>query len=251
MTLIQAEIKEGILILKLDNGIPNPLGSLLLKEISMYLDDVRQSKDISGVIITSMNDKFFSIGLDVPELYPMDKSEFKRFYTSFNKLCIDLYTLPVPTMAAISGHATGGGCCLALSCDHRLMVEGKKVIGLNEVRIGVPVPFPVACILRDLVGGRRSGDIMESGGFYNPETARDMELVDYVTPSETLLEVAVKKIATLNSYSAQAWKQLKQFRVDSVIQRINGSLTEKEEYFIKCWFSEETRRLMKEALSKF
>jgi len=46
----------------------------------------------------------------------------------------------MPTACAVAGHATGGGNIFALAGDYRFMVEGRKVIGLNEVNLGVPVP---------------------------------------------------------------------------------------------------------------
>ncbi|MFH2057592.1 MAG: enoyl-CoA hydratase-related protein [Pseudomonadota bacterium] len=70
------------------------------------------------------------------------------FFQRFNQLTLDLYTLPLPTACAISGHAIGGRNILALTGDYRFMAEGKKRIGLNEIQLGVPVPYLADLILR-------------------------------------------------------------------------------------------------------
>ena len=53
----------------------------------------------------------------------------------------------MPTACAIVGHATAGGAIFALSSDFRFMSTGRKFIGFNEVKIGVPVPYPADLFL--------------------------------------------------------------------------------------------------------
>ena len=58
-----------------------------------------------------------------------------------------LYALPKPLVAAVTGAAVAGGCILALTADHRILGQGSP-IGLNEVRVGVPLPWWVLTLLR-------------------------------------------------------------------------------------------------------
>ena len=141
MALTQYDRVNSIGILRLDNGVTNALNLQLVDEITEILEEIHKDQNCLGLILTSANDKFFSIGFDVPSLYPLEPEEFERFYKRFNRICLGLYSLLIPTVAAITGHATGGGCILALCCDFRYMTEGKKSIGLPEIKLGVPVPF--------------------------------------------------------------------------------------------------------------
>ena len=59
-----------------------------------------------------------------------------------------LYALRKPVVAAIGGHAVAGGCILALTADYRVLKRGGVQIGLNEVKVGVPLPWSVAVLLR-------------------------------------------------------------------------------------------------------
>src|SRR4030095_13422250 len=53
-----------------------------------------------------------------------------------------------PVVAAIGGHAVAGGCILALTADYRVLRRGGVQMGLNEVKVGVPLPWSVAVLLR-------------------------------------------------------------------------------------------------------
>ena len=51
------------------------------------------------------------------------------------EMWLAFYLTPLATVAAISGHAPAGGCMLAMACDARVMVDGKYMIGVNEVQL--------------------------------------------------------------------------------------------------------------------
>jgi enoyl-CoA hydratase/carnithine racemase len=70
--------------------------------------------------------KFFSFGLDIPSLFDVSKDDFPPFRRAFNGVCPNLFTLPKTTIAAITGHATAGGCVLAFCCDYHNNTERKN-----------------------------------------------------------------------------------------------------------------------------
>ena len=105
----------------------------------------------------------------------------------FNQVCMELYTMPKPTVAAVTGHAIAGGCILALCCDYRFAAEGRKLMGLNEIRLGVPVPYLADCVLRQIVGARNAREIMETGEFYLPEQSLQIGMIDRVLPLEKVV----------------------------------------------------------------
>lgn len=88
-------------------------------------------------------DGVFSAGLDIRSLLvtpdqPIDK--VAEFWTAVQDLWLTLYMSPLAIVAAIPGHCPAGGCLLALSCDSRVMVQGRYGIGLNEVKMGLIPP---------------------------------------------------------------------------------------------------------------
>jgi enoyl-CoA hydratase/carnithine racemase len=202
-------------------------------------------------VLASSNDKFFSIGLDIPQLFKLSRKDFTRFYKAFNRLCVDLYSFTKPTVAAISGHAIAGGCILTLCCDFRIIAEGRKLMGLNEAKLGVPVPYPADCILQETIGSQNAGKMMSSGDFYEPEALLQMGVVDRVLPQELVLPESTKKAASLHDEEGESFRKRKKGRVERVKAQILGSLEAKEERFVRHWYSDEARALLREAIEKF
>jgi enoyl-CoA hydratase/carnithine racemase len=251
MKLISIEYHNKVAVLKLNRGITNAINLQLVNELAENLGSVRDNTDVRSLVLGSSNDKFFAIGFDIPQLFELTKEDFTLFYQSFNRVCIDLYTLPKPTIAAITGHATAGGCILALCCDYRFIAEGRKLMGLNEIKLGVPVPYPADCILRQIVGTPGARKIMDTGEFYQPEALLPMNMVDHVLPLEEVLPKSIEKAAALGALPHQAFKITKRNLVETVEAQILTHLEEKEQLFIECWYSEEARKRLKEAIKKF
>lgn len=251
MALIQVAYHENIAVFTLNRKVTNAINLKLVTALAEKLEELNQASNLHGCVITSSNEKFFSIGFDIPELIDLTEDRFREFYHSFNQLCIDLYTFPKPIIAAITGHAVAGGCILALCCDYRFIATGKKLMGLNEIKLGVPIPYPADCILHQLVGYRNARDIVDTGEFYPPENLLAMGMVDEVLPVEKVLPKAIEKMQVLSAMPRGGFKKIKQNRTEKVEARIRHDLAEKENTFIECWYSQDARQRLQEAAQKF
>jgi enoyl-CoA hydratase/carnithine racemase len=245
------EYHDNIALVKLDRGVTNAIHLQLVEELDGALQRIKRDSNARALVFSSANDKFFSIGFDIPSLFELAREDFMRFYQAFNRVCLELYAFPKPTVAAITGHAIAGGCILALCCDYRFIAEGRRLMGLNEIKLGVPVPYPADCILRDLVGARAARDVMEGGEFYQPKDAFQMGLVDRICPPEKVLTQAVEKAKVLSAFSQQAYTLIKRNRVEQIEEYIKAHLKAKERLFVDRWYSEEARELLREAMEKF
>jgi enoyl-CoA hydratase/carnithine racemase len=249
--MISIQKKEGVALLRLARGVTNAFNLELVSAISDALHQVREDPAIRGLVLGSEQDKFFSIGFDIPELFRLARPEFETFYSRFNRLCLDLLTLPKPTIAAITGHAIAGGCVLVLCCDHRFIADGRKLIGLNELKLGVPVPFIADCILRQLVGVHDAQEVEEGGEFLPPKRAQDMGLVDKVLPLSGVTNMAVERCVALGAMPQAAFAMIKRNRVEPVEEQVATKLDERERYFVDCWYAEDTRGRLEAAMQKF
>ncbi len=238
-------------IVKLQRGVTNPLDRQLVSQLSTTIHEVGGDPAVRGVVLGSASDKFFSIGFDIPQLFELARSDFTAYYQAFNRVCLDLFAMPKPTVAAITGHAIAGGCVLALCCDYRMIADGRKLVGLNEVKLGVPVPYVADRILRDLVGGRHARQILESGDFYRPEESLSLGLVDQVCPADQVLSQAVDRASLLGSSPPEAFAMIKRNRVERLEAEILARLQEKEQLFVERWYSQAARARLQEAMAKF
>ncbi len=249
--MITLDYQDKVMIVNLNRGVINALNLELVNRLSEVFKKAKNDPDVHGLVLGSSNEKFFCIGFDIPGLYDLDRGDFAGFFQAFNHMCLELYTLPKPTTAAITGHATAGGCILALCCDYRLIAQGKKSMGLNEIKLGVPIPYLADCILRSIVGVRYARDIMESGDFYQPGQSLQMGLVDQVLPVEQVRSQAVEKVRLTGSMDQLAYALIKRNRVESIEAQFLACWQEKQESFIQCWYSPQARQKLKEAIEKF
>jgi enoyl-CoA hydratase/carnithine racemase len=250
MKMVHITYQDQIAVVELARDITNAINLQLVNDLHTCLQEVKNSP-VKAVVITSSNEKFFSIGLDIPDLYELSRKEFLFFYKRFNRMCINLYTLPKPTVAAITGHAVAGGCILALCCDYRFIAEGHKLMGLNEVKLGVPIPYPAYCVLLDTVEARIAREIVDTGEFFPPERLVNMGLVDCVLPLKDVIPKSIQKAQSLGALPQKAYTIIKQGRVEPVEAQILSLLKKKEQLFTECWFSHEARNQLKAASEKF
>src|SRR4051794_12719907 len=132
--------REGrVAVVTLDDGKANALALEQFESLSVALAEVRASD--AGAMVLEGRPGFLSAGLNLKVLPNLELPELMQVLKRFAQVVGDeLFNLPLPTVAAVSGHAIAGGCMLALGCDVRLMARGNFKLGLNEVPGGIPLP---------------------------------------------------------------------------------------------------------------
>jgi enoyl-CoA hydratase/carnithine racemase len=249
--MISVDRQGGVIKVELDRGVTNAINLELVEELTRIVRQSAEATDVRALVIAGSNDKFFSIGFDLPHLLTLAREQMEVFYRAFNQLSLDLYTFPKPTVAALTGHTVAGGCILALTCDYRFVAEGKKLMGLNEIKLGVPVPYPADCMLRSLTGVRAARDILDSGALFRPEQARELGLVDQVLPLAQVRREALARAEALGAEPQQAFAMIKQNRIEAVVSQVQAQLEARQQYFLECWFRAKTQERLREAASRF
>ena len=251
MSDVSVRSEGPVAVVSLAKGVTNPLGSMLVGELLGVIERVRDDPGAKAMVLTSESDRFFSIGLDIPELIEFEKDRFAEFAEAFDRLCLELYAMPKPTVVAIKGHATAGGAILALCADHRVMTAGRAVMGLNEVKLGVTVPYTTVRMLRDLVGGRSAARIMEMGDFFGPEEALALGMVDEVVPPEQVMNLSMELATSLAASPTEAYAAIKRTRTAPVVADIEAHLEERRAEFVDLWYSPHAREQLEQAMLKF
>jgi len=239
---------DGIAVLELDNGVTNPVSPGLAAGLAKALKDA--VKSAKGVVLSG-NEKFFSMGFNLPELIQLDRKGMRDFIFSFNAVIHELYALPVPTAAAIEGHAIAGGTILGIAADFRIVAAGKKLLGLNEIKLGLPVPYLALMILDQVVSHPIALEIIYHGEFVKAEKAFDMGLVDEIVAPGSAVGRAVDRIKAITRHPPGAFALMKATQVASIKAKFAENHVEQHERFLDCWFSKETQVLLEEAASKF
>jgi enoyl-CoA hydratase/carnithine racemase len=248
MDKVRIEANGEVALLRLDNGATNPIGEELVRHLQEKLDDARN--EYKAVVLAG-NTKFFSIGLDLPTLVSLNRTQMTDFWYRFNRIVFDLFTLPLPTVSAITGHAIAGGTVFSLTSDYRIAAEGKLKFGLNEVKLGVPVPYLTDMILREIVGERAATDMLYLGNLISISEAQQIGLVDDVYPLEAVENEAIRLATKLATLPQMAFSAVKSNRVEQIRLRYENSPKATLEIFLDCWFSDSTQELLKKACDAF
>ena len=146
----------------------------------------------------------FSAGVDIPALLALDREGVRNFWREFFALCSTLARLPIPIVAAITGHSPAGGAVLALFCDYRVMAQGPYRIGLNEVQVGLIVPDSIQHALRRVVGTYRAERLLVSGAMIESDAALACGFVDELTVAEQVTTRALHWLGELLALPSQA-----------------------------------------------
>ena len=237
-----------VAVLPMRAGKANAIGSAFLDRLSAQLDAV-QSSGAAALVLTGEGTAF-SAGLDLPELTGLDRPGLERFIRRFSEVMLRVFTLPVPVVAAINGHAIAGGCVLALQADVRLAADGDYRIGLNEVQIGLGLPAVVLETLRCQVSPGSMGPVALEGRLLLPEQAQVLGLVEAVVPAAALLERARARAAELAALPRPAFSEVKQALRGPVAAAVRRVERADARRWVETAFSEPARTRLGEVVSR-
>ncbi|WPR64621.1 enoyl-CoA hydratase/isomerase family protein [Glutamicibacter protophormiae] len=167
----------------------NRQGVIWLQEVNDLLDEVLASPATS--LVTTGTGKFYSNGLDVAEAEgpaELDPDYVRQLQAVYRRVL----TLPMPTAAAVNGHAFGGGALLAMAHDYRVMRTERGFFCFPEVNIGIAFTEGMAALVQSKLSAAQARDAMLTGRRFDGGQAAAAGLVDEAVPVDQLVERAVQ-----------------------------------------------------------
>lgn len=243
MNTIKVNIKGKIAVLSLDRGRSNAINSEMVSELYQIIRNIENDDTIAGLILTG-KDGFFSAGLDLIELYDYDEEKIREFWIDFLNLVTALVSFKKPMVAAISGHSPAGGCVLALCCDYRVMAEGKFIIGLNELPVGIIVPESIFHLYSFWLGSAHAYRYLLEGKLLNTQEALSAGLVDEVVDPESILHAAERKMLMYIQMERTTWQQSKINMREELLRKVSADPTEMLGHMLEQWWSPSTRSIL-------
>lgn len=175
-------------------GSVNKFDQKTLQEFSAALTALANTTDLRGVIVTS-NKPTFIVGADITEFLSLfaDIEQTKKWVAMASRVFDQLEDLPVPTVAAVSGFALGGGCEATLACDYRV-ADTTATIGLPEVKLGLIPGFGGTMRLPRVIGPDNAIECIATGKNNSAAEALKVGLVDAVVAPEKLRDAALAMV---------------------------------------------------------
>lgn len=195
---------DRVLTISLNRPPTNPLSRGFGEELLKAFTEAEGMDDVNVVVITSALEKAFIAGADIKEMAAMGQAESEAFSKLLQDANNTLDRMKKVVIAAINGHALGGGCELAMACDYRFMAAGKALIGLPEAGLGIVPGAGGTQRLPRLVGLAKAKDILLWGKTMGPEEALAIGLVDRVIPAESFLDEVMEFAHRLASGAGKA-----------------------------------------------
>jgi enoyl-CoA hydratase/carnithine racemase len=201
-------------------------------------------------LVLSGSPGMFSAGLDIPVLLQLDRAAFRTFWDDYFGLCAALARAPIPTVAAITGHAPAGGTVLAIMCDYRVMARGEFRIGLNETQVGLVVPEVIQAALRRLVGAYRAERLMVAGAMLDADQAVTIGFVDECVEVDAVVPRALAWLNDLLKLPPHAMRETRRLaRADLAALFVDPDALSVER-FLDGWFAPETQSVLKALVAR-
>lgn len=232
-------VTDGLATVRFGRENGNAINDLLLSGLMTAFQACEADPEVRGVLLAAEG-KIFCPGLDLKELHPLDRAGMGRFMERFGATLLTLYTHPKPVVAALHGHALAGGLILGLAADWRVLRRG-ALVGLNEIRVGVPLPFGVAMMLRDQVPSARREEIALLGRNYRDDEAVAAGLANELADADGFEAVCRTRLEEFASKDAAAFAITKRYLRCVTVERIRADAPSLLGDFLDGWFSAPTR----------
>src|SRR6201991_573710 len=205
---VRVETEAGIATIRLDRPKMNALNGQLQREIGPAAAEVSADPEGHAVILYG-GERIFAAGADVKEMSEASPAEIMDLAAGIQAAFTAVATIPKPVVAAVTGHALGGGLELALCADFRVCGESAQ-FGQPEILLGIIPGAGGTQRLPRLIGPSRAKDLVYTGRFVDAGEALRIGLVDQVVPDGDVYDAATRLAAQFRAGPAQALRAAKQ-----------------------------------------
>jgi enoyl-CoA hydratase len=184
MRLIDYRVENGVAVLELNDPPANTYTYEMNRELDDCILRARMDDDVHVIVLRGAGGKFFSAGANIKMLSEVTPQFKYYFCVHANETMNRLEQTPKLVIAALNGHAVGGGLEIAMAADLRIALQGGGKWGLPEVSLGVLPGTGGTQRLSRLVGKTKSIELMIEGGLHDYEKALQLGVVNYLWPAE-------------------------------------------------------------------
>lgn len=248
MSGVRVERDGPIAVLRLDKARGNAIDEPLVLALADAAAELARDESVAGVLLASAHPTLFCPGLDLVALADYDRPAMERFLTSFAVAIWALYGLPKPVVTAVSGAAVAGGCILALTADHRVLRRGAP-IGLNEVKVGVPLPWSVTCLLRASVPPQALSRIALLGRNFEGDEALAVGLASELADADGFESACRARLAEFVEKDARSLATTKAWLREGVLAQMMEHERARQAGFLDGWFSASTQERIRTTLA--
>lgn len=210
---------EKIAVLDL-GGDENRFAPDFLDAVNAHLDTALAEG--ADALVTTASGKFYSNGLDL-EWLVANGARTQWYIGRVQALFARVLTLPIPTAAALPGHAFGAGAMLALAHDYRVMRADRGFFCLPEVDIRIPFTPGMAALIQSKLTPKAAVAAMTTGRRFGGTDASDLDIVDATAGEGAVAAAALAMLAPLGGKDPAALGAIKNTMFGPIVAELTES----------------------------
>jgi enoyl-CoA hydratase/carnithine racemase len=178
--MVDLELDDGLAVITIDR--PHARNAISLSTMDRLAEALDGAEGARALVITGAGDKAFVSGGDLKELAAIrTESDAAAMARKMRSVCDRIAAFPGPVLAALNGHALGGGAEVAVSADIRIAADDIR-IGFNQVALEIMPAWGGAERLAALVGRSQALLLAGTGEILDAAEAQRVGLVQRVVP---------------------------------------------------------------------
>ena len=228
-TMTVEKLDYGVRVITISNPPANTLNQAIQNDLLNILEEVENDSSIRAIVFKSGNPKIFIAGADLAQMGgDPGEADYAERAKQLQDIFNALEAIRVPTVAAINGHALGGGCEFVLACDFRMMGAGS--IGLTEASLGLLPGAGGTQRMTKLVGGAKARELMFFSKRLKAEEAEAIGLITKAVAPEKVEEEAIQLATTLAQGAVGAIGLIKESILAAELPLEQGLKVEREAF---------------------
>ncbi|MGH3241316.1 MAG: enoyl-CoA hydratase-related protein [Spirillospora sp.] len=217
--MIDLQREADVYVLRFDAG-ENRFGPGFLGAAEDALDTVEKNEG-PGALVTIGTGKFYSNGLDLDWL-GANPDGLEDYLRRVHALYARILSLPMPTVAALNGHAFAGGAMLALAHDFAVMRDDRGYFCLPEVDLGMSFTPGMDALIRARLPKATAHEAMLTGRRYPAQDAVAAGIVRSTAAEDEVLPAAVALAASLAGKDGRVVAKIRTDMYRPVLDALNG-----------------------------
>jgi len=223
---IVLEREDGLAKITLNHPPVNIMDIPTMREINVALESLQDDDEIKAVLFGATGNAFCA-GVDVKD-HTADK--VAEMVEVFHRIFRLMWSLDVPTVAAVNGAALGGGCELVTFCDMVIASE-RATFGQPEIQVGVYPPVAAVTFPR-LMPYMKAMELLLTGGVIDAREAERLGIVNKVVPVESFEAEVASFVGKLTSLSSVVLRLTKRATLQGLTLGFEEALALSEDLYL-------------------
>jgi|SRR5690349_17958065 len=219
---VTTSVIDDTLLIAIDRPPVNALDFDTIIELERVFTSSAQKAPRNGVVLTGEG-QVFSAGVDVRAFVSYNRDQRNAMVRAITRMVAQLLAIPRPVVAAVNGHALGGGFVLMLGCDYRIATDSELAkLGMTEAQAGIPFPAGPVEIIRNELAPELLRHLALSSAVLTPRDFLQSRVLDELCRAGDLRSRAL----------AMATKLAAQPGFQAVKRQVRGELLERINRFV-------------------